>query len=257
MPGTGYPSGMSRTPWLLLPWLVACESEQVVVAEMERGLRATNDAIQASLVTAELFGQVLAPPDTTLRHATNCGCPCSEKAGNLPFVLTLDYAPEGCLPDSGLLPVVVSGHAVLDWDGASAGVTFDLLTVSGLPISGAPEVEVGASGAETTLRATGPLTVGGTQVELDQELVIDADGLSIDGTAVVDGQEPLALEGVRIPWEGLAPPCPAPTDGTATLRADPEVLIRLGRPGDGVVTVERRSRVSEQTDLCTYRAAAF
>jgi hypothetical protein len=266
--GVGYPEVMIRTPlvgWLLLA--AGCESQAVVAADMERALRDSNDALLGALVAAELLTHVYDEPDTTgLRHDTGtCGCPCVSKLGDVPFVMTLDYPTTGCVPDSGLVPTAISGHAVVDVDQdgecrATPDQTFELGLEHG--VAGNLEGEVHGTSEDQDLVAVGELAIGPTTMAVDLALHLDPSGIQLEGEVTVTpapkDQEvrPIVLDQVTLPWDAVGFPCPRPTAGTATLVHDKNerknTVVRFAEPGGGTVTVERDGRISEPSDYCRY-----
>ncbi len=248
--------------WL---FLTGC-SDAKVIAEMERALTASNVAIAHALVASEILSHTHDVPDSTLRHpgGTNFGCPgVIDKQGAVDnFFLTLDYAASGCVPDSALLPAAVSGHAGLQWSGSIATASWDALEVGPLDqaVSGTLTGPVVLVGTDALLGPDGLLTIGPSTVDLDLDAEFTTDGITIDGTSVVedDAPDPVALEGVFLAPTDITLPCPTPTSGVARLDGDgKEVVIDFAVPGDGLVHVERGTRTSESVDLCAYRSEIF
>jgi hypothetical protein len=252
-----------RTSLLLL--LVACESEEQVAADMERALSESNTALLGALLASESLAHVYDEPDTTARHGEPlCGCPCIERVGlEAPFLLTLDYAETGCVPETGLLPTVLSGHAVVEFDGAECQVTWGgLMFALEHPISG--ELGGGVSSDGRALSPRGELTIGPTTMSLDIEVQLDLEsGVTLDGSVTLSHSssekdwEPrqILFEGVHLTYQDLQPPCPAPSEGTVTQvheRDKKSSIIHFGAAGEGFVTVERDGRVSQPTDWCGY-----
>lgn len=243
---------------LLLAAMVGCTSETRVVLEMERALILSNVAIAAELVTTEILVRSRAepspPPEKTqpLRHGESCGCPCIERidAGGI-TVTTLDYPGTGCVPTSGLVPTTLSGHAVLEDDGATAEVTLGALTLGRVhaiegSIGGAPLTGGGTS------QVVADLQLADHSIQLDCAIVWDPDRtVRLDGIVTIDG-EALGLDDMAIPVDDIAPPCPSPTTGVATLRGSPPVTVTFG--ADATADVRRRNRVSAGVDLCGYRS---
>lgn len=260
---------MLTTPMLLLSSLVGCESDAEIAADMERSLRDANAGLVPALVMAEVFHQIDVPPDRTSRHGTeSCGCPCSDKIGvSLPYVLTLDYNVNGCVPDSGLVPTALTGHVVLDFDGADCNATWDGLLVAlehevGGEITGNVGVSAvtSSSGIEPgVFDPRGALTIGPWSGDLDLHIEIGADAVYLDGSVTADDPEdPRAMQydGVRLPLASIAGRCPTPDQGLATLvnpdKEQRSAVVRFAEPGNGEVTVQRDDRISEATDWCAY-----
>jgi hypothetical protein len=252
----------------LLLTLAACESEQQVAEDMERALSESNTALLGALLASESLAHVYDEPDTTARHGEPlCGCPCIERVGlEPPWLLTLDYAETGCVPETGLLPTALSGHAVVEFDGSECQVTWGgLLFALEHPVSG--ELGGGVSSDGRALSPRGELTVGAENsssatFSLDLEVQLDVQdglegGLTLDGEVTVAHAEPrqILFEGVHLTYTDLQPPCPTPSAGSVTQvheREKKSSTIRFGGAGDGFVTVERDGRVSQPTDWCGY-----
>jgi hypothetical protein len=257
LPLAGYPRSVRlpfRTSLLLL---VACESEKQVAADMERALSESNTALLGVLVASESLSHVYDEPDTTARHGEPlCGCPCIERVGlEPPWLLTLDYAEEGCVPETGLLPTVLSGHAVVEFDGAECQVSWgELMFALEHPVSG--ELGGAVSSDGRSLSPQGELTVGDQTLTLALDVRLDLEsGLTLDGEVTVAHPEPrmLVFEGVHLDYQDLQPPCPTPSAGSITQVHEREKKSSvLQFSGDGLVTVERDGRVSQPTDWCGY-----
>ena len=69
----------------------ACTPYPDVAEEMQRAIRGTEQALDATLLATELFWWAEAPPTVTLRHGEACGCPCRERIGG-DDVLLLDLS---------------------------------------------------------------------------------------------------------------------------------------------------------------------
>jgi hypothetical protein len=242
--------------WAVL--LAGCESNETVVAEMERAIAASNVGIAAALVATEILGHTHDVPDTTLRHPTGTeyGCPgVLDFAGATDnFSVTLDYAIGGCAPDTGLVPTVVAGHAGLQWDGTRTTATFDQLFVDlDNAVTGTLGGPVELLSDSLVAGPTGTVTIGPSTVDLDLHVAFDDTSVSIDGdVTVLDDDSPITFDGVVVLRTDIALPCPTPSEGTATLTGDKkDVIVRLAEPSVGVVTAERGNRVSEAADLCS------
>jgi len=247
-------------------WLfVAGCSDTKVIAEMERALTASNVAIAHGLVASEILSHTHDVPDSTLRHPgeTGFGCPgvIDKQGPEDNFFLTLDYALDGCVPDSALVPAAVSGHAGIQWSGTITTVSWDGLMVDLVnAVSGTLSGPVETAETATMMGPTGALVIGSSTVDLDLAVEFANDGITFDGDAVVqdDLTDPLVLEGVVLAPTDITLPCPTPSAGVARLDGDgKEVVVDFALPGDGLVTVERGGRVSESVDLCAYRSEIF
>ena len=244
-----------------LALLAACESEQLVASEMEQALFDAQAAVAGQLLASEILSHTLDEPTTgattnTYRHGGENCCPCIERIGEgVPSILTLDYGDIGCVPESNLIPSSLAGHAILEYDGNGAEVTFDDLEVGrDHLITGALEGTLSEDGSKIALIAT--LEAGSHQVEIEATSLI-GDVVRLDGSAVVSGGGSLVLRGLELPWERIGPPCPVPESGHAVLTATAEVDVDFAEPGAGFVTVSRKGRVSESVDWCRYRTDLF
>ena len=252
----------------LLP-LIACESGERVALDMERALVETNTAIVGALLASEVLTHVYEDPDTTLRHTgSTCGCPCIQRIGDFtPYILTLDYPIGGCVPQSRLLPTALTGHAVVEFDGAEGRVTWDsLLFALEHEVTGEMMGEVSPDGSLVSPR--GALTIGDQTMEIAVDALVDPSeggGITFDGEVTTAphtsaGDEPgevraVVFEALSLPYSALSPPCPRPASGSATHvheREKKSALIQFDEPGDGFVTVQRDDRVSEPADFCAY-----
>jgi hypothetical protein len=223
--------------------LVACRSDAEVAATMEAALVSANDAVAVSLVSAEPRSWAFVPPSDQLRHGTACGCPCRVRYGEPPaYLLSLDYHAEGCIPDSGLLAVGVSGAAVVEVAGDAVDVTLDGAFLTEAPLAG--RLTGGADHAE------GALSVGDRAFRLDVDVILDEE-IAIDGVVRIGG-EAVVLRGLRIARPDLAGDCPAPSAGTAEIG---DVFIDFGDPGNGEVTARFRKRESTSTAFCAFGSA--
>jgi hypothetical protein len=252
---------VTRTLLLLFPLLAACgEDEELVISEMERALRGANAAMVAELVTLELLDYTFEDPDNQLRHGELCGCPCVDRVGAPPdpYVLTLEY-DAGCLPQSSLLPSVLSGTAVLDWDGTTAHVTLpDLVLGLEHEVRGTIDAAI-TDGVPRRVEATASLTIGDLTVDHLTTVDLSDDDIVFDGTISTELAEAadLSLAAVRLMRSDIGGACPDPTSGTATLAADPEVVLDFGTPGGGFVLLTRDNRTSEKVDFCQYQTDLF
>ena len=259
-PSLGY-TGCMRFVFALA--IVACEPEDLIVYEMEQALYDSQTAVALQLVGTELISHAFDETDTgttssTYRHDGGSCCPCTDRAGEAPpYILTLDYDEGGCVPDSGLIPSSLAGHAIVEFDGTTAEVTFDGLEV-GIDnlitgsLSGTPSPDL------TQIDVVASMEASGYAADLTATTLIDPDvRIEIDGEAVVTDARPLTLAGLQIPWERIAPPCPTPEAGHATLEAESTVDVDFADPGAGFVTVSRKKRVSESVEYCGYRTSLF
>jgi len=237
--------------WLLLA--IACVDEEAIAEEMERGLLATNQAVSATLVGAEVFRWAQAEPTVTLRHGTTCGCPCRERtdAADDAFVLLADYAELGCFPDSDLLPWPVQGHVTLLVEDDEAAASIDGFVLDGREeVSGAPRATVAPLGNDAVI--DGRLTVGDMQADLAVTATFEPDAVRLDGDVTVpDGT--VHLDGVRVFLPDVFGACPTPSSGASSVDADDEpIQVDLGL-GDGDAEASYRDRRSSVVSFCAYR----
>lgn len=230
-------------------WLAACAGDDMALA-----LADSRTGVAAALVSAELLAHVFDPP-RALRHGgdTTCGslCPCVQQEGlALPVSLTLDYAPEGCVPDSGLVPAPLAGHVTWVFDGAEVGhAVFDGLTLAGAPVGG----DFGGAVAPTFVRPSGRISVGGASFDLDLDVTLDAD-------VAFGGQiGAITFDDVSLPWDAIALPCPEPSAGVARWALDGArpSEVRFGDPGDGYVTVARGPWTSAPARWCDFGSSLW
>lgn len=252
-----------RTWPLLL--LIGCESEALIAAEMEQVLFDGQAVIATQLVALEVLSHAfdettIGTTTGTQRHGSSCGCPCTERVGDTPpYIVSLDYDELGCLPLSGLLPSNMAGHVVLEHDGQTTSATFDGLQL-GLThqIEGTLEGTVSPDVSEIII-SNAQIEAGSYTVSLDTTTTIDDDGLQLHGGAQVAGEAPAPIEitDLQLPWDEIPPPCPSPSSGRMRLSASTEVEVDFASPGDGLVTVTRKGRISQPTDFCGYRTDLF
>lgn len=254
-------------PLTLLLGLVACATEARVVEEMELALTSTNHAIAATLLLTELSQEILLPANTTtttLRHAGGA-CPTQSIFAD---TVTLDFADLGCVPDGGLFPQNVGGHAeaiVLGDLAGGADVVWTIPGAGALFFVRPPEVAVTASvtgplsGSAESLdtRLDGALDLDGIVVEPQRlHVTRDADQIVVDGSVFVQDHDPvtLAFDHVALRLADLPGPCPVATGGTVladdTRGAD--VLLDFDAGKGERLDVTRRQREALDTDLCAY-----
>ena len=232
----------------LVSLLAGCSAEELAIAEMERGLQATNDALASALVAHELFRH-LGPETGGARHGTAFGCPAQEQTGpDASHVLLLDYPTEGCVASS-LLPPRISGHVWMDvtgQDGTLARV--DAARVGGEPVFGSLDAAVRSDGDRMTLELDGPLDVGAVSTKLDLSLVVEDFGaVTLDGKVKTDGGT-LRLDEVVVDPADLVGSCPVPSSGAATWSGERDVTLELGRARVPVTS----GRFVGLGDLCLY-----
>jgi len=236
--------------WLLLS--MACVDETAIAEEMERGIEAAHEAQAVGLVAAEVFRWAHAPATVTLRHGSDCGCPCRERVdGSDSFTVLADYAELGCFPDSNVLPFPVQGHITLVGDGDDISSRLDDVRLEDrVDVSGSPSARMPFPGSSAAV--SGPLTVGDMTAELDLTVRYEPDALRLDGTASVPSGD-VRLIDVRVRLEDVFGPCATPSEGRAVVGADKgDIEVSLGL-GEGMVEATYRDRTSSSVPFCPYR----
>ncbi len=247
--------------WLLF---LACAPDVDVASEMQRSIRGSEHALDATLLATELFWWAEAEPTVTLRHGETCGCPCRERvgAGQTPYsgtgpvtadVLLLDYALDGCVPDSGLVPDELLGHVAL-YGGRTAyePLPDDLEWEPAVEARGdgrspiATDVVGRWEGDELTLE--GSLVWNGVWAELAVTAVRGEDGLTLAGK-VVGPDAWVTLDAVEVGWGDMRGRCPRATAGAFLVNA-PREPVRLDAATDGRITASWRGEISQPTDPC-------
>ncbi|MCB9687308.1 MAG: hypothetical protein H6738_14105 [Alphaproteobacteria bacterium] len=245
--------------WLRYSLLLSCSvgcagTDDDVAAAMESGLRTGHLALVAALVADESLIHAHETPDLELRHGPVACCPCKTRQGDPAgeFTLRLDYHDQGCTPDSGLLPTTLAGFAVTFCDPERVVTRLDggELGARAEPMAGSLR---GSVDNAATVDVGGTFDIGERRFRVDLALQNQGE-IGIDGVVTVDGVR-VALDGLTLPWDRIAAPCPTPVAGTITV-ADPEddVVIDLADPGLGLVTVARGRRLSEDVSWCAFRS---
>jgi hypothetical protein len=255
----------------------ACKKVDVA-AEMESALLVTNHAIGLALLTSDIASYQLETPsevptqttdsadtgtiDTGARRHGDAG-PCPELFAVSDALIEVDYRT-GCLPRSGLMPVVVSGAVFVERGSADFDANFDAYainlthtiagTMEGSTTQGPSTLnittafDITAEDGEETLRASGTTTseVTGTDITLNGDIRIT------EASAVKVTLEGLTLDLSDIPGE-----CPEPSGGTARAGLSREAVVNYSAPGDGQVTVSYGNRTSDDVRLCAFRSWLF
>ena len=270
----------TRNLWLL-PLLSGCGKG--IVDDMQVALSVSNDAIAAALIAAEASAWVDAtsniatgtttstpttgtgtPPTTTppgSRHGAPGDCPriSREPDEGAPFTLFADYRT-GCVSGSGLVPAVLSGVMELQGDDGSYTSVHDSMDIAlARPILGTIE---GTFSDSEQPRVTGDILLPETEDRplldgsLDLRIVFEPEVMHLDGTVDVGGTL-VTLEGVSLSSDKISGDCPRPGSGTATLASDPELIVDYAEPAGDEVTVLRKRRASQPTNLCGWESRAF
>jgi hypothetical protein len=216
---------------------------------MQRAIRGSEQALETVLLGSELLWWADAPPTVTLRHGETCGCPCRERIGSGEIVL-LDYALDGCVPDSGLVPDELLGHVTLTEHPTGHLAVPDGLEWERVSDSARTAVATDLAGGwkEDRLTLAGSLLWNDTWAELDVRVARSADGVEVAGT--VRGSEAwVDLDAVQLRFADLRGRCPRATAGTIRVWA-PGEPVRLTPAADGRVVASWKGESSLPTDPC-------
>ena len=229
----------------------ACTPQSEVAEEMQRAIRGTEQALDATLLATELFWWAEAPPTVTLRHGEACGCPCRERIGGDDLLL-LDYALDGCRPDSTLIPDELLGHVTLRDRGSYYEALPDNLerepatTARG---GGRSDVRTDLIGEWTTsLQLQGTIQWDVQWADIDLTVRPFPAGITVTGavrgpTAWVDFYD------FRLAFADVQGRCPRGSDGTAHVWAR-DAPIQLDADDDGTLTATWKDASSLPTDPC-------
>ena len=228
-----------------------CSPAPDAAVEMQRAIRGHEHALNAALLGAEMFWWAEAPPTVTLRHGETCGCPCREAVDE--ELLLIDYALDGCRPDSGLIPDELLGHISLHRrdEGVEAlvdGLEWEPATEA--RGSGRSPVGTDLTGRWTSgaLSMEGSLIWNDAWAELDLRVVPDELGVTVSGSA----QGPDAwveLTRVRLDLADVQGRCPRATGGFSEVWAA-EQAVRLDAATSGDLTASWLGETSLPTDPC-------
>lgn len=246
------------TAVLLLSLLSACGG---LPPEAEEAIVAANDMLATTLVVAE-GGQNVREREGSLGKAASPDCPTITREGGLTdFTVEADYG-QGCVPDSGLVPVPVSGAVSLSYASQVLSLAFAEWAVDGQGVDGT------VSGSYESL-------VGGLTLSLDSDLAFSGEGLpssvveaitaalgvtevELDGEGAVtypDGAAYGALAtDVILPYANIQS-CPVPDSGKVVVDQD-GLVTTLTFIGDGQVTVEH-GKLSVDVPLCDYPGGLY
>jgi hypothetical protein len=254
-----------------------------VAAEMESALVVTNHAIGLALLTTDIASYQLEIPSEVPTQTTDSadtglndtgttdtgarrhgeGGPCPELFAVSDALIEVDYRT-GCLPRSGLMPVVVSGTVFVERNETSFDGQFDTYAINlshtvtgsieGTTTQGPNALQISttfditAKDGKETLRASGNTTakLTGSEVTLDGDLRIN------EASAVKVSLDGLTLDLSDIPGE-----CPEPSGGSATAGLSREAIVDYTTPGNGQVTVAYGKRTSDDVRLCAFRSWLF
>ncbi len=231
--------------------LAGCSGGTDPAAEMQRAIRGAEHALDASLLGTEILWWSDAPPTVTQRHGETCGCPCRERVGSGGSELVLlDYALDGCVPDSGLLPDELLGHITLVADGTGRLAMADALAWEGADGSGRSALTTDVTGRwrGDVLTLAGSVVWNGTWADMDLRVTRDDEAILLTGT--VKGPEAwVDFEAVQLRYGDLRGRCPRATGGTVRVWAHGEP-VRLAPSTDGQVVASWKGESSLPTDPC-------
>lgn len=259
---------MSSFRVLVVLLSAGCASQARIAEEMQDALVRTNEALALSLVALEPTSYGIDPEatlDDGYRHPASGPCPSNEHDTDDPdqFVAELDYG-DGCLPRSGLLPTIVADSSVLTWDAGHFDVDYGgvLLALANVVEGSALGQVEQVDGVDERVTLEADLSVAGEEARLDGATslaaVLTPDEVTIDGEVTLGGGVVVSLEGVRLPYDEVRGECPTPTAGVATVTGgDKDLVVDLGEPGAGEVTVTRGHRASDPTALCGFDSWLF
>lgn len=228
-----------------------CSPAPDAATEMQRAIRGHEHALNAALLGAEMFWWAEAPPTVTLRHGETCGCPCRESVDD--ELLLLDYALDGCRPDSGLLPDELLGHISLltrgdRIDAVVDGLEWEPATERRGPGRSPVASDLTGRWAKDALWMEGSLVWNGAWAELDLRVVPHDTGVTVSGSA----QGPDAwveLTSLRLDLGDIQGRCPRASGGFSEIWA-PEQPVRLDATASGELTASWQGETSLPTDPC-------
>lgn len=231
--------------------LAGCSGHTDPASEMQKAIRGAEHALDASLLATEFLWWSDAPPTVTQRHGETCGCPCRERIGSGDSELVLlDYALDGCVPDSGLLPDELLGHVTLVGDGMGRLAMPDALEWEGAAGSGRSEVTTNVSGTwrGEVLTMAGSVVWNETWADMELRVTRDEEAIQLSGS--VRGPEAwVDFEAVQLRYGDLRGRCPRATAGTIRVWA-PGEPVRLDPAADGQVVASWQGESSLPTDPC-------
>ena len=235
----------------------ACNIEPT--PEMEEGLTAVNDAIGASLVTAEAASYV------TGASARDASCPTVTQDGSLTsFTVSVDYGAEGCIPATGLVPYTMAGGLSLTYSNTSLSVGFNQLTCDGNAVDGT--ITGGFSGlsltdgVEVSLASDMAIDWADWPVDLTEDFTtnININAATLDGEGEVinpDGTYGLDVNEVKFNYEDVFAACPLPSSGDIVVSVNGEdITIKFDSksPNTGEVNVQQGKKKAKNVPLCDY-----
>lgn len=251
--------------------LTACGSP---AEEMEGALRISNDALAFALLASEGAAWVDAqeptrgdgtadwPSNPGLRHGAPSDCPTIKREDGTDGQFDLEAVYPGCVSQSELVPAVLGGSlflagdtdtVVFDYSGLNVGNT----RIAAGALSGTREatIEQWRLSGTIDLPETALLAAASAEYHLSIDHTV-VDEVTFDGHIEVDtesGKHRVDLDGVRIELEDIPGECAVPNAGTARIEGQPELTVFYRNADkDGKVTVQRKSRTSTPTRLCSF-----
>ncbi|MBT3221481.1 MAG: hypothetical protein HN348_20560 [Proteobacteria bacterium] len=242
--------------WSSLVVFSACNREPT--PEMEEGLTAVNDAIGASLVTAEAARYVT----SARRDGT---CPTVTQTGDITaLTVAVDYGVEGCVPVDGLVPYAMAGGVALTLATNELSVGFNQLTCDGNAVDGAITGGVSglsiADGVEISLVSDLDIDWVDWPVALEEDFTasINFGAATLDGEGEVinpDGTFGLDVNEVKFKYEDILAACPLPSSGDIVVTVNgEEITIKFDNksPNSGEVNVQQGKKKAKNVPLCDY-----
>lgn len=233
---------MRRVAPLALPWLAACATSDGIGSREQSSLGEALQVVQAAAVVAEIATHgVLAEPEEA---------PVCPAVSRVQGFATIDYG-DGCVPDSGLVPVGMGGSVRLDI-GARVTADLDGLFVGDVALDGALDARATpVSSVDTTLKLD----------QLDPDAVVialtlglgQAPPYSIHGTAQRNEGGvgvPLDFDEVVLPIDG---DCLAPTSGAITIEQG-LYDVTFTFSDDGTASVDRSDGAVGELDVCAHES---
>lgn len=231
---------MRRVAPLVIPWLAACASPDSIGSREQSTLGDALQVVQAVAVVTEIASHgVLSAPEVE---------PLCPLVSRIQGFATIDYG-DGCVPDSGLVPVGMAGSTRLD---IGDQVTTDMtgLSVGGIAVDGALDARATpVSALDTVLKldqADPDAVVVGVSVGLGQ-----APPYSIHG----DAQRNEAGVGVPVTFDEVilaaGGACLAPISGTITIEQGLyDVMFTFA--DDGTAAVVRSDGAEGELSVCEH-----
>jgi len=252
-----------------------------VAAEMEASLLSTNHAIGIALIVSDVASYHLETPseiptttdtgdtgdsgDTGTSPSRRHGQigPCPELFALSDDLIEVDYGT-GCLPRSGLMPVVVAGATLVVRDGTRFDGDFDTYAINlSHFITGTMSAEVTGTEGNLDITTDFDLTATDGTESLDAAGTITAaftaETVSLNGTVKIKekGSVRHSLDKVKLALSDIPGECPEPAKGHATAHRDADAIVDYAKPGGGQVTVELGKRTSDNVRLCAFDSWIF